>query len=146
MLQKKSPSEIVWNGAPWIDDSRVFVDNYTETTVELSRTFNPEKWDKFDCPSYLETKLNKALPEDVDVRLTKTVDERNGVQTLILSITINHKFTSMETVMTLFRMVVILMEVAQTRLSEPSILKAIAADCKPWILTHDENTTSESAN
>ena len=126
------------------DTTRVFVDNYTETAVELTREFGAHHA-KFDCPTYLENKLNKAFPKDVDIRLGLCVDPKtNSKQSLSVTITINQKFTSFSDVQTLMAMCYGIMEIAEERLTEPARIAAMAADCKPWII--EDETSSESAS
>lgn len=126
------------------DTTQVFVDGYTETTVRLNREYGPHHA-KFDCPTYLENKLNKAFPKDVDILLGLCVDPANSSkQELMVSITINHKFTSFKDVQTLMAMCYGIMEIAEERLTEPERIKAMSDDCKPWIIEDDK--ASESAS
>lgn len=126
------------------DTTRVFVDNYTETAVELTREFGV-RHAKFDCPTYLENKLNKAFPKDVDIRLGLCVDPKTNKQSLSVTITINQKFTSFDDVKTLMAMCYGIMEIAEERLTEPARIAAMAADCKPWII-EEHDTACESAS
>lgn len=127
------------------DTTRVFVDNYTETAVELTREFGPHRT-KFDSPTYLENKLNKAFPKDVDIRLGKSVDPTTNKQSLSVTITIDRKFTSFKDVQTLMAMCYGIMEIAEERLTEPTRIAAMAADCKPWIIETADDTAPQSAN
>ena len=127
------------------DTTRVFVDNYTETAVELTREFGLHHT-KFDSPTYLENKLNKAFPKDVDIRLGKCVDPATNKQSLSVTITIDRKFTSFKDVETLMAMCYGIMEIAEERLTEPARITAMAADCKPWIIETTDDAASESAS
>lgn len=105
------------------------------TIVTASRTLSPDHVD-LDAPSYVETKFKKHIPilTSIDVELDAVTKE----QTIKVMVEVDGKFNSIDDLRHLAFIAERIGQIAEDRLSEPSAVKNIGLDCKPFICTDDE--------
>lgn len=105
------------------------------TIVTVSRTLSPDHVN-LDAPSYVETKFKKHIPilTSIDVELDAVTEE----QTIKVTVEVDGKFNSIDDLRHLAFIAERIGQIAEDRLSEPSAVKAIGLDCKPFICTDDE--------
>lgn len=105
------------------------------TIVTVSRTLSPDYVD-LDAPSYVETKFKKRIPilTSIDVELDAVTKE----QTIKVTVEVDGKFNSIDDLRHLAFIARGISEIAEDRLSEPNVIKAIGMDCKQFICTDDE--------
>lgn len=105
------------------------------TIVTVSRTLSPDHVD-LDSPSYVETKFKKHIPilTSIDVELDAVTEE----QTIKVTVEVDGKFNSIDDLRHLASIAGRISKIAEDRLSEPSVVKNIGLDCKPFICTDDE--------
>lgn len=105
------------------------------TIVTVSRTLSPDHVD-LDSPSYVETKFKKHIPilTSIDVELDAVTEE----QTIKVTVEVDGKFNSIDDLRHLASIARRISKIAEDRLSEPSVVKNIGLDCKPFICTDDE--------
>lgn len=103
--------------------------------VTVSRTLSPDHVD-LDSPSYVETKFKKHIPilTSIDVELDAVTEE----QTIKVTVEVDGKFNSIDDLRHLAFIARGIGQIAEDRLSEPSAIKAIGLDCKPFINVDDE--------
>lgn len=103
--------------------------------VTVSRTLSPDHVD-LDAPSYVETKFKKHIPilTSIDVELDAVTEE----QTIKVTVEVDGKFNSINDLRHLAFIAERIGQIAEDRLSEPSAVKNIGLDCKPFICTDDE--------
>lgn len=106
-----------------------------KTVVTASRTLSPDHVD-LDAPSYVETKFKKHIQilKSIDVELDAVTEE----QTIKVTVEVDGKFNSIDDLRHLASIAGRISEIAEDRLSEPSVVKSIGLDCKPFICTDDE--------
>lgn len=105
------------------------------TIVTVSRTLSPDHAD-LDSPSYVETKFKKHIPilTSIDVELDAVTEE----QTIKVTVEVDGKFNSIDDLRHLAFIAGRIGQIAEDRLSEPSAVKNIGLNCKPFICTDDE--------
>lgn len=105
------------------------------TIVTVSRTLSPDHVD-LDAPSYVETKFKKHITilTSIDVELDAVTKE----QTIKVTVEVDGKFNSINDLRHLASIAGRIGKIAEDRLSEPSAVKNIGLDCKPFICTDDE--------
>lgn len=105
------------------------------TIVTVSRTLSPDHVD-LDSPTYVETKFKKHIPilTSIDVELDAVTEE----QTIKVTVEVDGKFNSIDNLRHLASIAGRISKIAEDRLSEPSVVKNIGLDCKPFICTDDE--------
>lgn len=105
------------------------------TIVTVSRTLSLDHVD-LDAPSYVETKFKKHIPilTSIDVELDDVTEE----QTIKVTVEVDGKFNSVDDLRHLEFIAERIGQIAEDRLSEPSAVKNIGLDCKPFICTDDE--------
>lgn len=105
------------------------------TIVTVFRTLSPDHVD-LDAPSYVETKFKKHIPilTSIDVELDAVTEE----QTIKVTVEVDGKFNSIDDLRHLAFIAKGISKIAENRLSEPSAVKNIGLDCKPFICTDDE--------
>lgn len=105
------------------------------TIVTVFRTLSPDHVD-LDSPSYVETKFKKHIPilTSIDVELDAVTEE----QTIKVTVEVDGKFNSIDDLRHLAFIAREISKVAEDRLSEPDVIKAIGLDCKSFICTDDE--------
>lgn len=106
------------------------------TIVTVSRTLSPDHVD-LDSPTYVETKFKKHIPilTSIDVELDAVTEE----QTIKVTVEVDGKFNSIDDLKNLASIAEEISKIAEDRLSEPSAVKNIGLDCKPFICTDDES-------
>lgn len=111
------------------------------TIVTVSRTLSPDHAD-LDSTSYVETKFKKHIPI-----LTSIDVERDAVtkeQTIKVTVEVDGKFNSIDDLEHLAFIARGISEVAEDRLSEPNVIKAIGLDCKSFICTDNESEETQA--
>lgn len=111
------------------------------TIVTVSRTLSPDHVD-LDAPSYVETKFKKHIPilTSIDVELDAVTEE----QTIKVTVEVDGKFNSIDDLRNLAFIARGISEVAEVRLSEPNVIKAIGLDCKSFICTDNESEETQA--
>ena len=127
--------------------SEVFADG-NKTVVTVSRTLSPDHID-LDAPSYVETKFKKHIPilKSIDVELDAVTEEQTikvTVETIKVTVEVDGKFNSIDDLRHLAFIARGISEVAEDKLSEPNVIKAIGLDCKPFICTDDESEETQA--
>ena len=115
-------------------ETAIYADG-SKTVVTASRTLSPDHVD-LDTPTYVETKFKKHIPilKSIDVELDAVTEE----QTIKVTVEVDGKFNSIDNLRHLTFIARGISEVAEDKLSEPNVIKAIGLDCKPFICTGDE--------
>lgn len=111
------------------------------TIVTVFRTLSPDNVG-LDSPSYVETKFKKHIPilTSIDVELDAVTEE----QTIKVTVEVDGKFNSIDDLRHLAFIARGISEVAEDRLSEPNVIKAIGLDCKSFICTDDESEETQA--
>lgn len=111
------------------------------TIVTVSRTLSPGNVD-LDSPTYVETKFKKHIPilTSIDVELNAVTEE----QTIKVTVEVDGKFNSIDDLIHLAFIARGISEVAEDRLSEPNVIKAIGLDCKSFICTDNESEETQA--
>lgn len=115
-------------------ETAIYADG-SKTVVTVSRTLSPTHVD-LDTPSYIENKFKKRIPILDSIGITK--DEKTGEQSINVIVAVDGKFNRFTHIRDLVHIAVGISEIAEDRLSEPNVIKAIGLDCKPFICTDDE--------
>lgn len=120
--------------------SEIFADG-NKTIVTASRTLSPDHVD-LDSPNYVENKFKKHIPilKSIDVELDAVTEE----QTIKVTVEVDGKFNSIDDLRHLAFIARGINEVAEDRLSEPNVIKAIGLDCKQFICTDNESEEAQS--
>lgn len=105
------------------------------TIVTVSHTLSSNHVD-LDSPTYVETKFKKHIPilTSIDVELDAVTKE----QTIKVTVEVDGKFNSIDDLRHLASIAGRIGQIAEDKLSEPSAIKNIGLDCKPFICTDDE--------
>ena len=121
-------------------ETAIYADGNT-TIVTVSRTLSPTHVN-LDAPSYVETKFKKHIPilKSIDVELDAVTEE----QTIKVTVEVDGKFNSIDDLRHLAFIARGISEVAEDRLSEPNVIKAIGLDCKPFICTDNESEETQA--
>lgn len=121
-------------------ESKIFADG-NKTVVEVSLTLSPDHIN-LDSPSYVETKFKKYIPilKSIDVELDAVTEE----QTIKVTVEVDGKFNSINDLSNLAFIARRISEVAEDRLSEPNVIKAIGLDCKQFICTDNESEETQA--
>ena len=114
----------------------------SRTIVTVSRTLSPDHVG-LDSPSYVETKFKKHIPilTSIDVELDAVTEE----QTIKVTVEVDGKFNSIDDLGHLAFIARGISEVAEDKLSEPNVIKAIGLDCKPFVATNESEETQADA-
>lgn len=116
-------------------ESSIYADGET-TKVTISVTLSPNHVD-LDNPSYLETKWKKQIPA-LD-KIGVTYNAQTEEQSIHVVMCINGKHNSKSDIDSLTVMASAIATIAEDRLSEPSVISNIGADCKPWFDDEEES-------
>lgn len=121
-------------------ESAIYADG-NKVIVTVSRTLSPDHVD-LDSPTYVETKFKKHVPilTSIDVELDAVTEE----QTIKVTVEVDGKFNSIDDLRHLAFIARGISEVAEDRLSEPNVIKAIGLDCKSFICTDDESEETQA--
>lgn len=114
--------------------SEIFADG-NKTVVTVSRTLSPTHVD-LDSPSYVETKFKKRIPILKEIGVTK--NQETDEQNINVTVEVGGAFNDITHLNHLVHIAKGISDVAEDRLSEPNVIKAIGLDCKPFICTDDE--------
>ena len=106
-----------------------------KTTVIVHRTLSPDHVD-LDSPTYIETKFKKNIPILKSIWVSK--HNETDEQTINVAVEVKGEFNSLKFIKDLVNIAAGINEVAEDRLSEPNVIKAIGLDCKSFICTDDE--------
>lgn len=120
--------------------SKVFADG-NKTVVTVSRTLSPDHVD-LDAPGYVETKFKRRIPilKSIDVELDAVTKE----QTIKVTVEVDGKFNSIDDLRHLAFIARGISRVAEDKLNEPNVIKAIGLDCKPFICTDDKSKEAQA--
>ena len=121
-------------------ESAIYADG-SKTVVTVSCTLSPNHVN-LDAPSYVETKFKKHVPilKSIEVELDAVTEE----QTIKVTVEVDGKFNSIDDLRHLAFIAKGISEVAEDKLSEPNVIKAIGLDCKQFICTDDESEETQA--
>lgn len=121
-------------------ESAIYADG-SKTVVTVSCTLSPNHVN-LDAPSYVETKFKKHIPilKSIEVELDAVTEE----QTIKVTVEVDGKFNSIDDLRHLAFIAKGISEVAEDKLSEPNVIKAIGLDCKQFICTDDESEETQA--
>lgn len=105
------------------------------TIVTVSRTLSPTHVD-LDSPSYVETKFKKRIPILREIGVTK--NQETDEQSINVTVEVGGTFNDITHLNHLVHIAAGISKIAEDRLSEPNVIKAIGLDCKPFICTDNE--------
>lgn len=115
-------------------ETAIYADGNT-TIVTVSRTLSPTHV-SLDSPSYVETKFKKRIPILKEIGVTK--NQETDEQSINVTVEVGGAFNDITHLNHLVHIAVGINEIAEDRLSEPNVIKAIGMDCKPFICTDNE--------
>lgn len=115
-------------------ETAIYADGNT-TIVTVSRTLSPTHVD-LDSPSYVETKFKKRIPILKEIGVTK--NHETDEQSINVTVKVGGAFNDITHLNHLVHIAVGISKIAEDRLSEPNVIKAIGLDCKPFICTDNE--------
>ena len=121
-------------------ETAIYADG-NKTIVTVSRTLSPDHVD-LDSPGYIENKLKKRIPILKEIGITKNHD--TDEQSINVTVEVDGKFNSIDDLRHLAFIARGISEVAEDRLSEPNVIKAIGLDCKPFICTDNESEETQA--
>ena len=129
--------------------SEVFTDG-NNTVVTVFRTLSPDHVG-LDAPSYAETKFKTSYVETKlknQIPILKSINVESDFvteeQIIKVTVKVDGKFNSINDLRHLEFIARRISEVAEDKLSEPNIIKAIGLDCKPFICTGDESEEKQA--
>ena len=115
-------------------ETAIYADGNT-TIVTVSRTLSPTHVD-LDSPSYIETRFKKRIPILKEIGITK--NHETDEQSINVTVEVCGAFNDITHLNHLVHIAVGISEIAEDRLSEHTVIKAIGLDCKPFICTDNE--------
>ena len=115
-------------------ETAIYADGNT-TIVTVSRTLSPTHVD-LDSPSYVETKFKKRIPILREIGVTK--NQETDEQSINVTVEVGGTFNDITHLNYLVHIAAGISKIAEDRLSEPNVIKAIGLDCKPFICTDNE--------
>lgn len=123
-------------------ESAIYADG-SKVVVTVSRTLSPDHVE-LDSPSYVENKFKKHIPilTSIGVVKNKETDE----QTINVTVEVGGIFNDINNINHLTGIAMAISEIAEDKLSEPSAIKNIGLDCKPFICTNDESKEEAQAD
>lgn len=123
-------------------ESAIYADG-SKVVVTVSRTLSPDHVE-LDSPSYVENKFKKHIPilTSIGVVKSKETDE----QTINVTVEVGGIFNDINNINHLTGIAMAISEIAEDKLSEPSAIKNIGLDCKPFICTNDESKEEAQAD
>ena len=120
--------------------SEIFADG-NKTVVTVSRTLSPTHVD-LDSPSYVETKFKKRIPILKEIGVTK--NQETDEQSINVTVEVGGAFNDITHLNHLVHIAAGISEIAEDRLSEPNVIKAIGLNCKPFICTDNESEETQA--
>ena len=121
-------------------ESAIYADG-SKTIVTVSRTLSPDHVD-LDSPSYVETKFKKRIPILKEIGVTK--NQETDEQSINVTVEVSGAFNGITHLNHLVHIAAGISEIAEDRLSEPNVIKAIGLDCKPFICTDNESEETQA--
>lgn len=122
-------------------ETAIYADGNT-TIVTVSRTLSPTHVG-LDSPSYVETKFKKRIPILKEIGVTK--NQETDEQSINVTVEVGGAFNDITHLNHLVHIAAGISEIAEDRLSEPNVIKAIGLDCKPFIATNEPEETQANA-
>ena len=121
-------------------ETAIYADGNT-TIVTVSRTLSPTHV-KLDAPTYVETKFKKQVPilKEIGVIKNQETDE----QSINVTVEVGGAFNGITHLKHLVHIAAGISEIAEDRLSEPNVIKAIGMDCKQFICTDNESEEAQT--
>lgn len=123
-------------------ESAIYADG-NKVIVTVSRTLSPDHVD-LDSPSYVENKFKKQIPILTSIGITK--NKETDEQSINVTVEVGGAFNDISHLNHLVHIATGISEVAEDRLSEPNVIKAIGLDCKPFICTDNESEETQQAD
>lgn len=121
-------------------ETAIYADGNT-TIVTVSRTLSPDHVD-LDSPSYVENKFKKHIPILKEIGVTK--NQETDEQSINVTVEVGGAFNDINHLNNLVHIATGISEVAEDRLGEPNVIKAIGLDCKPFICTDNESEETQA--
>ena len=121
-------------------ESAIYADG-NKVIVTVSRTLSPNHVD-LDSPSYVENKFKKQIPILTSIGVTK--NKETDEQSINVTVEVGGAFNDINHLNHLVHIATGISEVAEDRLSEPNVIKAIGLDCKPFICTDNESEETQA--
>ena len=121
-------------------ESAIYADG-NKVIVTVSRTLSPYHVD-LDSPSYVENKFKKQIPILTSIGVTK--NQETDEQSINVTVEVGGAFNDINHLNHLVHIATGISEVAEDRLSEPNVIKAIGLDCKPFICTDNESEETQA--
>lgn len=121
-------------------ESAIYADG-NKVIVTVSRTLSPDHVD-LDSPSYVENKFKKQIPILTSIGVTK--NQETDEQSINVTVEVGGAFNDINHLNHLVHIATGISEVAEDRLSEPNVIKAIGLDCKPFICTDNESEETQA--
>lgn len=110
-------------------ETAIYADG-NKVIVTVSRTLSPDHID-LDSPSYVENKFKKQIPILTSIGVTK--NQETDEQSINVTVEVGGAFNDINHLNHLVHIATGISEVAEDRLSEPNVIKAIGLDCKPFL-------------
>ena len=121
-------------------ESSIYADG-SKTIVTVSRTLSPNHVN-LDSPGYIENKLKKHIPILTSIGVTK--NKEADEQSINVTVEIGGAFNDITDLNHLVHIATGISEIAEDRLSEPNVIKAIGLDCKSFICTDNESEETQA--
>ena len=121
-------------------ESAIYADG-NKVIVTVSRTLSPDHVD-LDSPSYVENKFKKQVPILTSIGVTK--NKETDEQSINVTVEVGGAFNDINHLNHLVHIATGISEIAEDRLSEPNVIKAIGLDCKPFICTDNESEETQA--
>ena len=121
-------------------ETAIYADGNT-TIVTVSRTLSPTHVD-LDSPSYVETKFKKSVPILKEIGVTK--NQETDEQSINVTVEVGGAFNDINHLNHLVHIATGISEIAEDRLSEPNVIKAIGLNCTSFICTDNEPEVAQA--
>lgn len=132
---------LIKNGKDYpVVETAVYTDGGCITKVHVSTILDPDHVE-LDNPQYIENKYKKLIPALESIGVTH--NEETKEQSINVTMAIKGKFNSVNDINNLAKMGTIVASIAEDRLSEPAVIKAIGKDCKPWFEDEEQRNEGE---
>ena len=131
--------KLVGNDYPKVETA-IFADGAT-TIVTVSCILSPNHVN-LDSPGYIENKLKKRIPILTSIGVTK--NKETDEQSINVTVEVGGAFNGITHLTHLVHIAAAISEIAEDRLSEPNVIKAIGLDCKSFICTDDESEETQA--
>ena len=115
-------------------ESAIYADG-NKVIVTVSRTLSPDHVD-LDSPSYVENKFKKQIPILTSIGVTK--NKETDEQSINVTVEVGGAFNDISHLNHLVHIATAISEVAEDRLRQRNVIKAIGLDCKPFSCTDKE--------